>query len=717
VPALLKTKLICALLIGVPMLTAHATESVTIHRDQWGVPHVYGPSDASVVFGYVYAQAEDNFWQIEDTMIQSLGRYAEVVGEAGVAADYLNRALQVVKLARQEWTQLTPAARKLTVAAAQALNTYLTNSGTETRLIDHFEPWHFLAYSRFSQYQLFVFNRTGISNDEIAQQASQQLAQQNFGLGSLALASRNAVADAQAHAGSNTWAIGPSRSKSGNALLFINPHQPYFGPGQWYEGHLHSEEGLHFSGAGFFGSPTPTIGHNERLGWSHTVNNPDIVDVYTLDVDNLAAPVTYRYGETQQPLTTWRDSLAVKTSEGDKETRTFTFYASHHGPVVAQRDGQMLAVRMAKFVEGGQLQQRYDMIRASNLEEFKAALGQLATPMFNTMYADADNNIYYAYYGAVPRRQAKFDWSQPVDGGNPDTQWQGYHNLEELPTLTNPTPGYLQNCNATPFLATGGSANLDPDTYPDYMAPEEDNNRSRMSRILLGGVSKLSFKQLEKLTWDTQVLEAATTLPVLAQELAARDLKGATAAQMQKALKLLQRWDQRADVKSTATSLYFFWRHKQRQGGVEDPVDAFAQAIEYMQETYGTWQVAWGDINRLQRAHTSGLRGFDDSAPSLPVAGGPGNPFGTIFNFYARPQAGQQRMYGVAGHSFVALVEFAEQPKSKSILTFGASADPQSPHHFDQAQLFAKKTYKPAWFSKEDVARNTRRTTSLEFTP
>ena len=712
---------ICCLLLLISLPTL-AAESVTIKRDQWGVPHVYGATDAGVVFGFVYAQAEDNFWQIEDTMIQAIGRYAEVMGESAVGSDYLNRAPQVVEISKREWQDLAPATKALTEAAAAGLNQYLKDSGHQPRLIEKFEPWHFLAHSRYSTYQLFVFNRARIAREEIAglsamqQLAASQISAAQLLAGSLAPAAKSAVADAQAHAGSNTWAIAPHRSASGKAMLFINPHQPYFGPGQWYEGHLHSQEGLHFSGAGFFGSPMPTIGHNEHLGWSHTVNEPDIVDVYRLEVDDLAKPRQYQYDSQERPIRTWQDSLKVKTESGF-ETRSFNFYASHHGPVVAARDGELLAVRMAMFEEGGQLQQRYDMLRATNLTEFKAAMGQLATPMFNTMYADVHGDIYYAYYGAVPRRDASFDWSKPVAGNTAATEWQGYHPLEELPTYTNPATGYLQNCNATPFLATGGSDNLQREDFPSYMVTEDDNNRSRMSRILLSSQEKFSYADLEKLTWDTRVLEVETTLPVLRQEIEARDLAEAQADLLAGPLKLLEQWDGIATVDSEATTLYFFYRLQQRQLGTPDPVYAFTNAVGYMQKVYGSWRVAWGDVNRLQRRHTSGATGFDDEAESLPIAGGPGNPFGTIFNFYARPQPGQQKMYGVAGHSFVGLVEFDSPLKASSLLVFGANSDPDSAHYFDQSRLFAKQKYKPAWFTPEEGSANAETEITLAYAP
>ncbi len=691
-------------------------ETVTVHRDQWGVPHIVSETDAGAVYGYMYAQAQDNFWQIEDSYIQALGRYAEVVGEQGVASDYLNRALRLTSLAQAEYKTLPREFKALLDAGAKALNDAVA-TGAKPRLIERFEPWHILAHAKFYQYQLFVFGRARIGNDEIlalSQSLLGSLTPNNFDLGSLALASRNRVADAHQHAGSNTWAVHGSRTTSGDTYLFINPHQPYFGPGQWYEGHVQSAQGLVFSGASFFGTPFPTIGHNGQLGWSHTVNSPDIVDVYALDVHTDEGSMRYRYDGGFRPVERWQEEVKVKTEDGF-EQRSFEFLRSHHGPILAKRDGRHLAVRMAQFVEGGQLQQRFAMVKSRSLDEFKRALGRLATPMFNTMYADREGNIFYAYYGAVPRRDPQFDWLQPVDGGDTRAEWQGYHSLEELPTLTNPEPGYLQNCNATPFLATGYGANLERSKFPKYMVAEEDNNRSKMSRVLLAGDEKFSWKKFKKMTWDTRVIEADVELPRLAQEFIARDVPGEAGEAAKKAIRSLLLWDRMATTGSTETSLYFFYRNAMVRGGITDPVLALLHAIELMESTYGTTKVRWGDINRLQRAHTSGLEDFDDEALSLPIAGGPGNPFGTIFNFYTRPKSGQKKMYGVAGHSFVSVVRFSDEAHAESILVFGANSDPDSPHHFDQSRLFAKQQYKRAWFSEPDVVANAVSTDRLVF--
>ena len=695
------------------------SEAVTIHRDEWGVPHIYGPTDASVVFGFMYAQAEDNFWQVEDSMIQALGRYAEVNGEAALGADLLNRALEIVPLSKAEWERTDPQVQEMATAAATALNYYLATSETEPRLIREFEPWHFVAWSRFAVYQLFVFNRAGIRGQErmaafepVGQTASQLLGE---GVDRLALGGplwnerSETLAEASAVTGSNTWALHKERSESGNAMLFVNPHQPYFGPGQWYEGHVHSEEGLHFSGAGFFGSLLPSIGNNEHLGWSHTVNEPDIVDVYELTFDDPENPNAYRYDGGYKEATTWTEEIAVKGDAG-LDVREFRFRKSHHGPIVGVRDGKHLAVRMARFEDGGRTRQYYDMAKATNLEEFKQAMSRQAQPMFNTMYADREGNIFYLYNGAVPKRDLSHDWTQPVDGSDPSTEWQGYHSQAELPQLTNPSTGYAQNCNATPFLATGGDANVDPDNYPAYMVAEDDNNRSRMSRRILEGQETFSYEDWERLTWDTSVIEAETEIPKLASALAQASLPAAQRALLGEALEHLEAWDMKSTISSTEMALYFVWRNTMVRGGVQDPVQAFGAAVAWLSEHWGSWKVAWGELNRIQRTHTGGLQPFSDDAPSLPVAGGPGNPFGMIFNFYARPEADQKRFYGVAGHSFVKLVEFSDPPRGRSIITFGQSADPASPHYFDQAELFAKQQYKPAWFSREEVEANAKRT-------
>src|SRR5215468_9529786 len=699
-------------------------KSVTIYRDNWGAPHVYGPTDASVVFGFIYAQAEDNFWQIEDSYIQALGRASEVYGEQSLNADLTNRTLEIAKISQGEYPKLSKQMKEICQATADGLNYFLEkNPQVKPRLITKFEPWHLLAFGRFAQYQLFIYRSAGIPDSEI--RTAVQEIKANGMTSSLPSPSDVAIDDKAEEAwssgqvGSNTWAISPSKSASGHAMLFINPHQPFFGPGQWIEGHVHSESGWNMAGATFPGSPFPSLGHNDNLGWSHTVNVPDIIDVWAEKFDDPKNPLNYKYGDGHRAATEWTEAVKVKTDKG-VEPRTFKFRKTHHGPVVAVRDGAPLTVRMAKFESYGVIEQRYQMSKARNFKEFRQAMARLDVPMFNTMYADRDGNIWYLYNGAVPKRDQKYDWLKPVDGSDPGAEWQGYHTIDELPQVFNPPSGWAQNCNATPFLATEeGKGNPEASKFPKYMIGEKDNARSRVSRRVLGEKAKFSFDDLAKAAFDTRVIEAETQIPPLVAEW--EKLKTQDAARAEKtaeAVAALKSWNGVSSVDSVPMTIFTLWFYTslqpQAQAMTRDNPYPKIAVLEYvlndLARSWGTWKVAWGEINRIQRVHTSGdQEPFSDDKPSLPVAGGPGDPIGIVFNFYAPVAKGQKRRYGIVGHSFVSVVEFGPKPRAMSLLQFGQSADPQSKHYFDQADLYSKQRFKPAWFTLDEIKANLER--------
>ena len=692
--------------------------SVTIYRDSYGVPHVYGPTDASCVFGYVYAQAEDNFWQIEDTYIRALGRASEVYGDRTLADDLLNRALEIPRLAKAEYERASGRERELSEALAAGLNYFLARNPQVTpRLITRFEAWQTYATTRFLVYQQFIYGKSGLRVEEIKSAVRALDSAPAAGSSSVSLnIPLNGFDEPQSEpiVGSNMWAVTPSRSASGHALLFINPHQPFFGPGQWYEGHVHSDEGWNLSGASFFGSPHPTIGHNEYLGWSHTVNDPDIVDVFIEKFDDARNPLAYRYGDGYRTATEWTDSIGVKTAKG-VEPRSYKFRKTHRGPIVAVREGQPLSIKLARLEDGGSAYQRYQMGKAKTLAEFKAAVSGGAVPMFNVMYADREGNIFYAYNGAVPRRSTKFDWSKPVDGTNPEAEWQGYHTLDELPQLTNPKTGFMQNCNQTPFTTTT-EGNPVKESFPAYMTRESDNARARISRRILSTTQKFTFDEWARAGLDTSVIESETQIPLLVadwEKLKAAD--SARAAKLADAIAELKAWNHVSTIESKAMTLFALWfeRHGRLQAQrVSDnwlKIRALEEVIADLTRDFGTWQVAWGEVNRLQRIQSGGeLEKFSDEKMSLPIAGAPG-PVGIVNNFYTRPVEGQKRRYGVAGTSFVSVVEFGPKVQARSLLVFGQSADSKSPYHFDQAQLYSKKQFKPAWFTLAEIKANSKR--------
>ncbi len=655
----------------------------TIHRDRFGVPHVTAATDAGCVFGYAYAQAEDNFWQIEENYLRALGRAAEVHGEKLLAEDLIVRALEIPRLAQAEFGRYSPAVRKLAEAYAAGLNFFLArHPQTRPRLITRFEPWHPIAFANYAVYFNFLFRQTGLRTGEIA-----------------------AVAPAE---GSNMWAVSPARSVSGHALLFINPHQPFFGVGQWYEGHLISEEGWNLSGASFFGSLFPTIGHNQHLGWSHTVNKPDVYDLWEETFDKPEDALAYKYGDGYRRSTEWTEAVAVRTPAGIAR-KTHRFRKTHHGPLVAVRNGKPLALRFARLEEGGQIEQRYRMGKARNFSEWKAAVSLTAVAMFNIMYADREGNIYYVHNAAVPRRSTRYDWSKPVPGHDPEAEWRGYHSLDELPQVLNPKSGFVQNCNSSPFTTTVED-NPDESRYPRYMWTDPDTARARISRRILFNKDKFTFEEWEKASWDTYVIEAESAVSKIWQRYQeAKSAKSSTAIRLARQVVYLREWDHRARIDSIAMTLFALWAENNLRQPGRDPLDLLESVSAELERDFGTWRVPWGEVNRLQRIHTSGENEpFSDARPSLPVAGAPGT-LGIVFNFYTRPSPGQKRRYGVAGHSFAGVVEFSPTPVARTILTFGNSADARSAHYFDQAELYAKQQYKPAWFTMEEIRANTVR--------
>jgi penicillin amidase len=681
--ALLAILAVAPVFAAPPSDVRQLARTVTIYRDTWGVPHIWAKTDAGVVFGLMYAQAEDNFWQLETDLIRSIGRAAEVDGPAGVSNDILTRAWETEKRAKEGYTKAPPQLRALCDAFADGVNYYLDrHPEVKPRLLTTFEPWFVLA----GEYRGPA--GAGITAAE---------RRHTFP----AMTGTVDTAGQDQDEGSNMWAVGPQRSASGRALLLINPHVGFFGGGQRYEAHLHSGEGLDVSGFAILGTAYIRSGYNRFLGWSHTNNYAQTADVYLETFDDPADPLAYRYGREHRKAVEWTDMIRVKAEAG-VETRTVTFRKTHHGPILGVRGDQALAVQAAS-VNGGVFAQRWAMAKARNLREFQAALAKRALTGSNTIYADVAGNIYYLHGNAIPRRNTQYDWSKPVDGSDPETDWKGLHAFEELPQLLNPKSGYLQNCNSTVFLTTDDRDNLDRSRYPAYMVPEPDTPRAQRSRAILSGTGKFTFDQWTALGLDSKIGIAAEKLPALFEAYKAKE--DPTLADL---VETLRKWDQVGRNDSVATTLFVRWEDARRSGAA-DPLAALTQVKSSLETVWGTWRVAWGEVNRLQRVHTSGtLEPFSDDQPSVPVPGAPSFT-GTIFTFGARAVAGQRRWYGTVGDTYVAVVEFGKRPTARSLLVNGQSADPQSKHYFDQAELYSSQKFKPSWFTSSEIKRHVER--------
>jgi penicillin amidase len=653
--------------------------NVTIYRDTYGVPHVFGRTDASTAFGFAYAQAEDNFWRVEENFILALGRASELYGEKTLDEDRLNHALEIPRLAREEYARLDKHMRSLCDAYAAGFNYYLArHPDARPRLLTKIEPWYTLAFIRYNYFQ------NGFARDPNLRRLGIQTAARD--------------SDLEPHTGSNGWVIGPSKSATGNAMLFINPHLPFFGPGQVYEGHVHSDEGWNFTGYTRFGFPLPYVGHNENGGWVSTDNAADLTDVYFETFDDASRPLAYKYGNGYRLATEHIEEIKVKTANG-LETRKFTMRKTHHGPIVAARDGKLLAVRMAKFESDGWLREWYDMTRATSLAAMKRAMTPLNMLFGNVMYADRQGNTWYLYNGAVPKRDPRFDWTKPVDGSDPATEWQGYHTIDELPQMTNPKTGWMQNCNTTPFLLTS-EGNPDPKQFPKYMVQEGDNPRGAISREILSSKAKFTFDEWRLVAFDTRVMNAVKRLPGLLAALKQND-----DSRLREVHDELARWNQRSTNDSVAMTIFSLWHDRVGRDENANQLAALKEVLDSLQRDFGTWKVAWGELTRLQRIDESKDEDFQDSKPSLAVSGVNGND-GAVFTLYATPERGQKRRYGVAGGTYISVVEFAPKVRALSIHTFGASGDPKSRHYMDQAALYTRGEFKPAWLTLEEIRAN-----------
>jgi acyl-homoserine lactone acylase PvdQ len=666
-------------------------DDVTIYRDTYGVPHVFGKTDAATAFGFAYAQAEDNFYRVERNYIYAIGRSAEAFGASGIRRDQINRALEIPRLAQEEYRRLPSNVRALVDAFADGLNFYLAqHPSVEPLLLRRFEPWYPLAYIRYNYYQNGFLFSTGIDGDSVR----------------LARASRGV----ESSTGSNGWAVSPSRSASGHALLFINPHLPFFGTGQVYEGHVHSDQGWDFTGYTRLGFPLPYVGHNANLGWVSTDNAADLADSYIETFDHPSNPHAYRYGSEYRTATVWQDTIRVKAGSGT-EPRVLTLRKTHHGPLLGSINGKPVAVRMAKFESDGWLGEWYAMTRARNLDEFKRAMAPLNMLFGNVMYADRQGHTWYLYNGAVPRRKTGLDWTRPVDGSDPSTEWQGYHTMAELPQMTDPATGWMQNCNSSPFLLSS-AGNPDSTRFPAYMVTEGDNPRALMSRRILAGKPRWTFEEWTRVAFDTRVVMADSLLPGLFRSFADLPDTAPTWKRLSEAVEVLRGWDRRADTTSVATTLFVLWRDL--MGDDRDTLsDAsrlarLARAQDVLETRFGRWTVAWGEVNRLQRTNEATNESFSDKLPSVGVPGVSGAD-GAVFTFYANDVPGQKARYGAAGATYVSVVEFGPRVRALTVHPFGASGDPRSPHYFDQAPLYAAGQFKPGWFTLAEIRANSER--------
>ena len=686
-------------------------EQVTIMRDKWGIPHVFGKTDAHAVFGLLYAQAEDDFNRVELNYINAMGRLAEVEGEKEVWRD-LRMKMYIQPADMQAKYAASPAwLKELMIAFADGLNYYLhTHPEVKPKLLTRFEPWMALSFSEGS---------IGGDIESIDLKELERFYGKNT---QLALAGLDKGFDAEPR-GSNGFAIAPKLSASGNALLLINPHTSfYFRP----EVHMVSEQGLNAYGAVTWGQFFIYQGFNDKTGWMHTSGGGDVIDEYLETVTEREGKFFYKYGNTERQVTAKPITLPYKTPSGAMASKTVTAYFTHHGPIVRALDGKWVAVKMMDEPLKA-LTQSYTRTKARDYNTFYKAMELRTNSSNNTVYADAKGNIAYFHGNFIPKRDPKFDWSKPVDGSNPATEWQGLHAIKDTITLFNPASGYISNTNNWPFSSSGASSPK-REAWPDYMWSLPENARGRHAERVLKDAKGFTLDSLIAAAYDSHLTAFEPLVPQLLKDYEALPAGDPRKAALAEQVDALRGWDLRFGLASVPTSLAIYWGQDmvaknapraRAQGtpvvdfitsslNADERLDALGRASEKLAADFGSWKTPWGEINRFQRISGDIDQQYDDSKPSWPVAFASAN-WGSLASFGMVAKQKTKRIYGDRGNSFVAVVEFGPKVRAKSILAGGNSNNPASKHFADQAEMYSRGEFKDVLFYKEDIEKHLER--------
>jgi acyl-homoserine-lactone acylase len=699
---------------------------VSIVRDDWGLAHVHGHTDADAVFGMIYAQAEDDFGRVEANYLTSIGWMAKARGEDAVWQDLRQRLFLDPDDLKTKYEASPPWLKALMNAWADGLNYYLaTHPNVHPLAIARFEPWMPLAFSEGSiggdiervdlaDLQRFYGPQIGQPNPK-----PQEVAQANL--------------KPPSPSGSNGIAIAPKNTRDGHALLLINPHTSFFFRSELQ---MSSDEGLNAYGAVTWGQFFIYQGFNPHAGWMHTSSGVDNVDRFAETIRQPASAragpgPTYVYGAGERPVGVSRVAIDYRKADGAMGQHVFTIYRTQHGPVIAAKDGKWITMALMNRPVPA-LEQSFLRTRTSDLASYMKVAALQANSSNNTLFADDKGEIAYLHPQFVPIRNDRFDYTHIVDGSDPATDWQGLTPVEALPSTVDPAGGFVFNTNDWPYSAAGAWSPRRQD-FPRYMDTAGENPRGIHALRLLEGRKDFTLEGLMHSAYDSWLPAFDTLLPPLFAAydgLAGDDplrhrLAGPVAA--------LRGWDHRWGAASVPTTLASFWGdalgERARADVDEDSItlidrmqkvspraklDALAVAVDRLDRQFGTWRTPWGEVNRFQRISDQivpqlATQTFDDKAPSIPV------PFttsrwGSLAAFEAKPWGGTTKWYGVAGNSFVAVVEFAGRVRARAVTAGGESGRPGDRHFDDEAQRYAEGNLREVYFWPDELAGHTERT-------
>jgi acyl-homoserine-lactone acylase len=688
-------------------------QRVHIIRDNWGIAHVYGKSDADAVFGMIYAQAEDDFNRIEHNYLTNLGWLAQAEGDSALYSDLRARLFIDVGRLQQQYRAAPPWLKSLMDAWSEGLNYFLsTHSAVHPKVIRHFEPWMALSFTEGSiggdietvdlkKLETFYASaapptaRSGASTDPVPEEFP---------------------------GGSNGFALAPQLTASGHAMLWINPHTSYYFRSELQ---MVSEAGLDVYGAVTWGQFFVYQGFNAHNGWMHTSYGGDAIDEYAEDVVRKPDGLYYRYGPELRKLGVSVISIPVKQAAGLAK-RSFTVYHSHHGPIIRAENGKWIAVKLLQ-VPVPALSQSFLRTKTSDYASFRKTQDMRTDTSNNTVYADSAGTIAYFHGNFIPKRDTSFDFTHPVDGSNPATEWHGPHAIADTITLLNPSNGWLFNSNNWPFSAAGAQSPK-VENYPRYMWTKGENPRGPHAVEVLSKLRNATLDSLIAAGYDGHLTAFDILLPPLIQAYDALPAADPRRAGLREAIDTLRAWDRRTSADSVATAVAIFWGQGliERLGAAardaDEPaydylvdkltdaerIDGLSAALGKLQQDFGRWQIAWGEINRFQRLTGDIVQPFDDARPSLPV-GFASSQWGALASFDSSKPRKTKKIYGSTGNSFVAAVDFGPTIHAKAIMSGGESGDPSSPHFSDQALMFSQGHFRDVLFYPEEVRAHAER--------
>lgn len=673
-------------------------EQVEIRRTEYGVPHIKAETLEAVAFGLGYCQAEDHCVTIMEHILTARGEMAKVFGgEDNLERDIWNRQFRVRARAVETFHKLDADFRSMLDGFAAGFSYYVELHREE--LPDWVQPItaHDVAAHGMTGVMRFAFNRGNVVRGLKRSLEGEETAQA-FDLDGTIV-------------GSNMWAFAPSRTKSGNAILMGNPHQPWSKVATYYEAHLTVPGEIDFYGSTFIGRPVLTTGFNRHLGWSHTVNYPDLEEIYALEADP-ANPDHYLFDGGSIPLRKEVENFEVRRPAKDGgesvEEHEETFWHSPLGPVIHRTDDTIYVLKSVAYDEFRFYQQWLRLAQSKNFDEFREALEIGAIPMFNICYADREGNIFYLWNGAIPDIPHANKGAEAVPARSSSEVWTRVHPVSELPQLLNPEGGYVHNCNSPPYF-TNLHEPLKRESYPPHFPDNRFSLRSQASIQLIHNDTKFSLEEVRDMKFDPRMVLADRVKDDLIAQ-----LEKADGDEFVKAIGVLKKWDNTVRAEARGAVVFAEWWDIYSDDNddpfrvpwsetdpVETPrglpggaraVEDFRAAMAQLTKTYGTWDLKWGDVHRV-------VRGDVD----LPASGG-GGDLGCFRVLRFKEEADGRRVVN-SGDSWIFTVEFGDEPKAYTVVGYSQSGHPDSPHYNDQTVLYAKNRMKRAAFTEREIEK------------